>query len=69
MFYELRRYQIQPGGRGEWVRAMEQIIVPFQVSRGMVFIGSFGDEGDPDGYYWIRRFESEAEREQLYAAV
>jgi hypothetical protein len=45
------------------------VLIPFQVSKGMVIVGSFTGMADPDLYVWIRRFESEAEREQLYAAV
>jgi hypothetical protein len=69
MFYELRQYQTRPGKRDEWVRYMEGVIIPFQVSKGMVIAGSFVDEQQEDGYVWIRRFESEDQREQLYAAV
>jgi quinol monooxygenase YgiN len=69
MFYELRRYQIQPGHRDEWVRVMETMIIPFQTSKGMVVTASFTDEEDPDAYFWMRRFENEAERLELYAAV
>lgn len=69
MFYEIRRYQSQPGRRDEWVRYMEDVVIPFQQSKGMTVTASFIDEQDADGYVWIRRFESEAEREALYAAV
>jgi hypothetical protein len=69
MFYELRQYQTRPGKRDEWVRYMEEVILPFQVSKGMVITGSFADEEHEDSYVWIRRFESEDQREQLYAAV
>lgn len=69
MFYELRRYQARPGRRDEWVRYMEDVVIPFQAAGGMDVIGSFVDEEDPDGYVWIRRFASEQERERLYAAV
>jgi hypothetical protein len=69
MFYEIRRYQIQPGRRDEWVRYMEDTIIPFQVEQGMSVTASFVDEEDPDGYVWIRRFEDEQEREALYANV
>jgi hypothetical protein len=48
---------------------MEEEIIPFQVSKGMVICGSFRGEEDESCYVWIRRFESEAEREKLYAAV
>ena len=69
MFYEIRRYQVQPGRRDEWVRYMEEVVIPFQQSKGMDVTASFIDEEEDDGYVWIRRFEDEAEREALYAAV
>ena len=48
---------------------MEGEIIPFQVARGMVVIGSFVGEEEEDLYIWIRRFESEEEREKLCKAV
>ncbi|TVT35606.1 NIPSNAP family containing protein [Amycolatopsis rhizosphaerae] len=69
MFYEIRRYQIQPGRRDEWVRYMEETVIPFQAEKGMSVTASFVDEEDPDGYVWIRRFEDEQERTALYADV
>ncbi|HEU0155428.1 MAG TPA: hypothetical protein VFQ82_05105, partial [Stellaceae bacterium] len=39
------------------------------VSKGMVITGSFRGETDDTSYVWMRRFESEAEREALYKAV
>jgi hypothetical protein len=69
VFYEIRRYQVQPGRRDEWVRYMEDTIIPFQVGQGMSVTASFVDEEDPDGYVWIRRFEDEEERIALYANV
>ena len=69
MFFELREYRTLPGQREDWVRFMEEEIIPFQVSKGMVILGSFVGEDEDDLYVWIRRFESEEEREKLYAAV
>ena len=69
MFFELREYRTLPGQRENWVRFMEEEIIPFQVSKGMVILGSFTGEEEDDLYIWIRRFESEAQREKLYAAV
>lgn len=66
MFYEIRRYQVQPGGRNEWVRYMEDVLIPFQVAQGMSVTASFVDEEDSDGYVWIRRFEDERERAAPY---
>ena len=69
MFFELREYRTLPGQRENWVRFMEEEIIPFQVSKGMVILGSFVGEEEDDLYVWIRRVESEEEREKLYAAV
>jgi hypothetical protein len=68
-FYELRQYKVLPGKIDDWVRIMEDEIIPFQVSKGMVICGSFKGETDPSVYVWLRRFESEAQREALYKAV
>jgi NIPSNAP len=68
-FYELRQYKIKPGKMAEWLAYMEGEIIPFQVAKGMVITGSYRGEKDDSVYVWIRRFESEAEREKLYAAV
>lgn len=68
-FYELRQYKVRPGRIAEWVRIMEQEIIPFQVSKGMVICGSFRGESDDSVYVWLRRFESEEERAALYKAV
>ena len=68
-FYELRQYKVLPGKMDEWVQIMENEIIPFQVSKGMVICGSFRGEADDSVYVWMRRFESEAEREAIYKAV
>ena len=68
-FYELRQYKVLPGKMDEWVKIMEEEIIPFQISKGMVITGSFRGEADDSVYVWMRRFESEAEREALYKAV
>src|SRR5947199_10028999 len=69
MFFELRQYRTKPGQREKWVKFMEEEIIPFQVSKGMVILGSFVGQEEDEPYVWIRRFESEAERERLYKAV
>ncbi len=68
-FYELRQYKVKPGKLDEWVKIMEEEIIPFQVSKGMVICGSFRGEADESCYVWLRRFESEQQREALYKAV
>ena len=69
MFLELRQYTTHPNQRNNWVKFMEEVIIPFQVSKGMVIVGSFVGEQDENLYVWIRRFESESERERLYEVV
>jgi hypothetical protein len=69
MFFELREYRTKPGQRERWVKFMEEVILPFQISKGMVFIGSFVGTQEDDLYIWIRRFDSEEQREALYTAV
>jgi hypothetical protein len=69
MFFELRQYRVKPGQRERWVKFMEETIIPFQISQGMVVIGSFVGEQEDDLYVWVRRFESEEERERLYKKV
>jgi hypothetical protein len=69
MIFELRQYRTRPGQRENWVRFMEEVIIPFQTEKGMVIIGSFVGEQEQDLYVWIRRFASEEERVRLYEAV
>ncbi len=69
MFFELRQYRTHQGQRENWVKFMEDEIIPFQVSQGMVIMGSFVGETEDDLYVWIRRFDSEEERERQYKAV
>ena len=69
MFFELRQYRTKPGQRERWVKFMEEVIIPFQISKGMVVTGSFTGEKEDDLYVWVRRFDSEEQREQLYNAV
>ena len=69
MFFELRVYRIKNGRMKEWVKLMEEEIIPFQVSKGMVVAGSFYGEEEKDLFVWIRRFQNEAERKRLYKKV
>lgn len=69
MIFELRQYHVRPGQQEAWVACMEEEIIPFQVKMGMVILGSFVGEEDASVYVWLRRFESEQERERLYEAV
>ena len=69
MFFELREYRTLPGQRENWVKFMEDEIIPFQTERGMTIVASFVGQEEDDLYIWVRRFESEEQRERLYEAV
>jgi hypothetical protein len=69
MFFELRQYRTHPGQRENWVRYMEEVIIPFQTERGMTIVGSFVGQEEDDLYVWIRQFENDAEKDRLYQAV
>ena len=67
--FELRTYRPMPGKMDGWVKIMEEMIIPFQVSKGMIILASFRGETDDSTYVWIRRFDSEEQRQAQYAAV
>jgi hypothetical protein len=60
---------MKEGQRENWVKLMEERIIPFQIAQGMVVIGTFVGEQEEDLYVWIRRFESEEQRAELYEKV
>jgi hypothetical protein len=69
MLIEFREYTLFPGKRDEWVRYMQDVIVPFQSSLGVVVLGMWCSETDPDVFYWMRRFDNEDARKAVYDAV
>ena len=69
MLFELREYRIKPGQSSKQIKYMEEEIIPFQISKGMVVLGSFTGKYDDNLYVWIRRFENENERTQQYERV
>ena len=68
-FFELRTYKVFPGKMDEWLKYMEDVIIPFQVGKGMVIHGSFTVKSDNDTYIWIRRFESNDHKDDLYEKI
>ena len=69
MIYEIREYTIKNDRREEWVALMEEKIIPFQISCGIVVVASFVSDEDESTYVWIRRFADEQERTDLYETV
>ena len=53
MFFELREYRIRDGKRDRWVKVMEEKIIPFQISKGMVAVASFVAKEESDLYVWL----------------
>ena len=45
MLFELRQYQCISGKRDEFVRYMEETLIPYQVSQGVVVVGNFHRRG------------------------
>lgn len=69
MIFELRQYTIKQGSLSDWVKLMDETIIPFQKQMGMEIVGSFTVPGDEKRYIWIRKFNSEAQRKDLYDKV
>jgi hypothetical protein len=69
MLFELRQYRMRPGQQDNWVKYMEEVIIPFQTAKGMTILGSWVGEQEDDLFVWIRQFDDEADRERLYRDV
>ena len=65
MFFEHRQYRIKPGQRNNWVKYMDEVIIPHAESQGIVVTASFVGQEEEDFYLWVPRFESDAEYERL----
>ncbi|MEO0328727.1 MAG: NIPSNAP family protein [Pseudomonadota bacterium] len=68
-FFELRQYKVRGGKMNDWLDLMEGDVIPHITSKGMVCVASFRHQNDPTIYFWLRRFEDEADKKKLYAAV
>lgn len=62
MLVEIRRYEIKPGRRDEFVAWFESEVIPAMQAAGMNILGVFEGVEDPNTFFYIRGFESEAER-------
>lgn len=69
MFFELRQYKTTPGNRDRWVKTMEEKIIPFHASKGVVVCGSFTGKDDDDTYIWLRRFDSQEQKESFAKTI
>ncbi|MGM7678627.1 NIPSNAP family protein [Microbacterium sp. A94] len=69
MLYEIRRYRTLPGRRSDWIRFMEEAVLPLHAAAGVAVLGTFMDEDDDDVYVWIRAFEDEDARAAGYREI
>lgn len=67
--FEVRTYPVFEGAMDEWSAFMEGTIVPFIEEKGMKVDAMFRAAEDQNVYVWIRRFDNEAHRQELYKAV
>ena len=65
MLFEFREYTCLPGKRERWVKAMETQVVPYQTAKGVVVVGMFVSDHDPNLFYWIRRYDSDEVRTRI----
>lgn len=67
--FEIRTYPVNEGAMDEWVAFMESTIVPFIEEKGVNVDAMFRGVEDANAYIWIRRFDDEEHRQELYRAV
>lgn len=60
--FELRNYEMRPGGRDVLIALFEQHFLESQEALGSTVIGTFHDLDDPNRFVWIRAFENMATR-------
>ena len=68
MLFELRQDRTRPGQR-ESGALVDEVIAPFQRSKGMTILGTYIGEQEDDLFVWVRQFESEEDRVRLYKEV
>ena len=62
MLIEIRRYEIQPGKRDEFVAFFDREVAPLMRDAGMDIIGQFVSVEDETTFYYLRSFADEAAR-------
>lgn len=65
MLVEIRRYEIEPGRRDEFVEWFETEAMPAMTSAGLRILGVFVDERNPDVFYYLKGFADAVERDHL----
>jgi hypothetical protein len=68
MLVEIRRYEIEPGRRDEFVTFFDEEVLPEMRAAGMQILGQFVSIEDETVFYYLRGFRDEAERQAQTAA-
>ncbi len=68
MIMEIRRYEIEPGRRDEFVTFFEDEVVPAMEAVGMTIVGQFTSVEDPNAFFYLRSFSSDEERDRQHTA-
>ena len=68
MLVEIRRYDIEPGRRDEFVAFFDEEVVPEMNKVGMQVIGQFVSIEDETTFYYLRAFDDAEQREAQTAA-
>ncbi len=63
MLLEIRRYEIEPGHRDEFVTFFDEEVLPEMEKVGMRILGQFVSVEDDTVFFYLRAFRDEAERE------
>jgi len=59
---EIRRYEIEPGRRDEFVAFFDEQVVPEMRKIGMQILGQFVSIENDTVFYYLRAFENEEQR-------
>ena len=62
MLVEIRRYQIEPGRRDEFVEFFDTEVVPAMQEAGMEILGQFTSTEDDTVFYYLRAFDDEEQQ-------
>ena len=68
MLVEIRRYEIEPGRRDEFVGFFDEEVVPEMRKFGMQILGQFVTVGDDTVFYFLRALDDGEQREAQTAA-
>ena len=68
MLVEIRRYEIEPDRREEFVTFFDEEVAPEMRKVGMQILGQFVSVEDPTVFFYLRAFDDQDQRESQTAA-